>query len=291
MPGGFPAARVTDMHTCPMCMGAPLPILPPGAMTVLIGKLPAARMTDLCACVAPIPVPVDAIIFGSPTVLIGGLPAARLMDPTVKGGMILPPCMPTVLIGLVGVPVITLPGGLGPVSTVTLPDGTTATTVGNNIVITGEPAYQAQVLSDLQTLYTTPTGRSMIDSINNSPNGPVTIVPTTNGNEVSGVGPAGYKNADGSNGTGSGSTLSYNPDKTSIGDGSEPWMTRPPAVGLGHELAHVEDAQQGGWSDTDKHGGVLDDELEAVGLPPFQNRPHTENKIRDEMGLPPRPRY
>jgi hypothetical protein len=68
-------------------------------------------------------------------------------------------------------------------------------------------------------------------------------------------------------------------------------MTRPPAVGLGHELAHVEDAQQGGWSDTDKHGGVLDDELEAVGLPPFQNRPHTENKIREEMGLPPRPRY
>jgi len=113
MPGGFPAARVMDMHTCPMCLGAPFPVLPPAAVTVLIGKMPAARMGDLCACLiqAVVPIPsVDAIIFGSPTVLIMGQPAARMLDPTVKGGVILPPCCPTVLIGLVGVPVITLPG-------------------------------------------------------------------------------------------------------------------------------------------------------------------------------------
>jgi uncharacterized Zn-binding protein involved in type VI secretion len=99
---GFPAARVGDMHTCPMCMGAPFPVIPPGGITVLIGGMPAARLTDLCACVAPIPVPVDAIVFGSPTVLICGLPAARMLDPTAKGGAILPPCCPTVLIGLGG---------------------------------------------------------------------------------------------------------------------------------------------------------------------------------------------
>ncbi|MGL6209614.1 MAG: M91 family zinc metallopeptidase [Paracoccaceae bacterium] len=294
MPGGFPAARITDMHTCPMCMGAPFPILPPGAPTVLIGKLPAARMTDLCACLIPalVPIPsVDAIIFGSPTVLIGGLPAARMLDPTVKGGMILPPCMPTVLIGLVGTPTITMPGGLGPITTEVLPDGSTVTKVGDKITIAGDAAFQQAVVNDLATLYATPTGKSLIDSINRSPSGGVTIVPTTGGNAVGGVGPGGYKNADGTNGTGSGSTLSYNPNKTSIGDGSEPWMTRPPAVALGHELVHVEDAQQGGWSDTEKHGGVLDDELEAVGLPPFENHPHTENKIREQMGLPTRPRY
>jgi len=122
MPGGFPAARVTDMHTCPMCLGAPFPIIPPCALTVLIGGLPAARMTDLCACVAPIPVPVDAIVFGSPTVVILGLPAARMLDLTAKGGAILPPCMPTVLIGLVGVPTISLPGMPGAPNLPALPD-------------------------------------------------------------------------------------------------------------------------------------------------------------------------
>lgn len=111
---GLPAARVTDMHTCPMCMGAPLPIIPPAALNVFIGGLIAARMTDLCTCVAPIPVPVDAIIFGSPTVLIGKLPAARMTDPTVKGGMILPPCCPTVMIGMAGFadPTVIVPGVL-----------------------------------------------------------------------------------------------------------------------------------------------------------------------------------
>lgn len=107
---GLPAARVGDMHTCPMCMGAPMPVLPPGKPNVLIGGLPAARLSDLCACVAPIPVPVDAIILGAPTVLIGGLPAARMTDATAKGGMLLPPCCPTVLIGMAGVGAAGTPG-------------------------------------------------------------------------------------------------------------------------------------------------------------------------------------
>ena len=44
---GMPASRITDMHVCPMVtvlvphVGGP--ILPPGAVTVLIGGLPAAR--------------------------------------------------------------------------------------------------------------------------------------------------------------------------------------------------------------------------------------------------------
>jgi len=96
-----PAARVTDLHTCPMAPPPGLPILPPCALNVLIGFLPAARMSDLCACIGPPPAPVDAIVFGSPTVLIGGLPAARMGDPTAKGGVITTG-FPTVLIGVVG---------------------------------------------------------------------------------------------------------------------------------------------------------------------------------------------
>jgi uncharacterized Zn-binding protein involved in type VI secretion len=83
-----PAARVTDMHTCPMFNG-PVPhvggpILPPGAPTVLIGKLPAARMGDMCTCAGP----PDSIIIGSAKVMIKGQPAARMGDQTAHGGVI-----------------------------------------------------------------------------------------------------------------------------------------------------------------------------------------------------------
>ena len=93
-----PAARIGDMHTCPMVTpGVPPvphvggPILPPGCPTVLIGGQPAARATDMCTCVGP----PDAIAMGSPTVLIGNLMAARMGDPTVHGGVIILGC-PTV---------------------------------------------------------------------------------------------------------------------------------------------------------------------------------------------------
>ena len=87
----FPAARVTDQIVSTATLGAPLPIIPPGAPTVLIGGLPAARLSDGCG--------VDVIVKGSATVLIGGLPAARIADPTASGGAVLPPGAPTVLIG------------------------------------------------------------------------------------------------------------------------------------------------------------------------------------------------
>lgn len=280
------AARLTDMHTCPLCMGAPAPIIGVGAVNVLIGGLPAARVSDMCVCIPPwVP---DVIAMGSFTVLIGGMPAARAGDMTAKGGVILPPCCPTVLIGMAGSPTITTPSGLM-ITTVTLPDGTTETHIGNNIVVKGTPEFQAAVVKDMQTLYGTETGRSLIDSINNG-NGKVTVVETTGGNKVNGVQPQGWQQADGSNGTGSGSTLHYNPNRQQIGDGSEPWMTRPPAVALGHELVHCEQAQNGSWSNN-KTNGTENDELAAVGLPPFENNEHTENKIREELGQPRRPRY
>jgi uncharacterized Zn-binding protein involved in type VI secretion len=91
------AARVSDMHVCPMVNGVVPhvggPVLPPGCPTVLIGGLPAARVTDLCACTGP----PDTIVMGSTTVLIGGLPAARMGDSTAHGGVIVMGCF-TVLI-------------------------------------------------------------------------------------------------------------------------------------------------------------------------------------------------
>ncbi|SEC21397.1 Zn-binding Pro-Ala-Ala-Arg (PAAR) domain-containing protein, incolved in TypeVI secretion [Tenacibaculum sp. MAR_2009_124] len=95
---GNPAARVNDMHVCPMSTG-PVPhvggpILPAGEPTVLIGGMPAARMGDMAVCTGP----PDSIVAGSGTVLIGGMPAARMGDSTAHGGTIVAG-EPTVLIG------------------------------------------------------------------------------------------------------------------------------------------------------------------------------------------------
>lgn len=93
-----PAARVTDMHTCPMVTGVVPhvggPIMPPGCPTVLIGMLPAARIGDMVTCVGP----PDTIVKGSATVMIGNMPAARIGDNTAHGGVIVAGC-PTVMIG------------------------------------------------------------------------------------------------------------------------------------------------------------------------------------------------
>lgn len=85
------AARVSDMIVSTATQGAPVPIIPPGAPTVLIGGLPAARMGDGCGA--------DTIAMGSATVTIGGMPAARVGDPTAGGGAVMPPGAPTVMIG------------------------------------------------------------------------------------------------------------------------------------------------------------------------------------------------
>ncbi len=101
---GKPAARVGDMHVCPMVTpGVPPiphvggPILPPGMPTVLIGGVPAATMSSMCTCVGP----PDTIILGSMGVLIGGKPAARMGDSCAHGGTIVLG-LPTVLIGEAG---------------------------------------------------------------------------------------------------------------------------------------------------------------------------------------------
>jgi uncharacterized Zn-binding protein involved in type VI secretion len=97
----MPAARVGDMHVCPMVTpGTPPiphvggPILPPCMPTVITCGMPQARVTDMCTCIGPL----DSIATGSPMVLVGGLMAARMFDSTLHGGVIMTGA-PTVLIG------------------------------------------------------------------------------------------------------------------------------------------------------------------------------------------------
>ncbi|HAT1635549.1 PAAR domain-containing protein [Raoultella planticola] len=96
-----PAARITDMHVCPMVTpGIPPiphvggPLLPPGIPNVIICGLPAATLGNMAVCTGPI----DTVILGSTKVLIGNKPAARMGDSCAHGGTIVSGC-PTVLLG------------------------------------------------------------------------------------------------------------------------------------------------------------------------------------------------
>ncbi len=93
-----PAARIGDLHVCPMIDPGPKPHVGgpvlKGEPKVMIGFSPAARLGDTCTCVGP----PDPIAKGSATVMIGYCPAARMGDMTSHGGSITSGC-PTVMIG------------------------------------------------------------------------------------------------------------------------------------------------------------------------------------------------
>ncbi|HMD68926.1 MAG TPA: PAAR domain-containing protein, partial [Chitinivibrionales bacterium] len=71
--GGMPAARMGDMHVCPMATPGTPPIphvggsILLGSTGVFIGGAPAARMGDMAMCVGP----PSSVIMGCMTVLIG----------------------------------------------------------------------------------------------------------------------------------------------------------------------------------------------------------------------------
>jgi type VI secretion system secreted protein VgrG len=283
-----------------------MPIIPPGCLTVTIGGPFAARATDIAACTGP----PDMIAKGSATVLIGCLLAARQGDQTVHGGAIVMG-LPTVIIGDGagggggGGGGAGGPGGAGgskgtvvvgdlngmPI-VLNLDDGTI--TVGKGIIIkSDDPKFQSQTVNDVIAIGKTDTGGKLLNSIDNSGK-TVTIVPTAGGNETSyDNGADRFTGADGKPGPGTDATVGYNKDRQKIGD--EPWETRPPAIGLAHELVHADQANHGtqtpGMTDNDAKPDPADPsktaqektrEVEAAGIPPNDKRDFTENKIRDE---------
>ncbi len=93
MPGP-PQARLADMHAGPCTVTGPMPIIPPCALTVIVGKKPAARVGDMClgfvaSPVGPVPAPPHPIAKGSMTVMIQKQPAARIGDVCAMGGTII----------------------------------------------------------------------------------------------------------------------------------------------------------------------------------------------------------
>jgi type VI secretion system secreted protein VgrG len=305
---GMPAARIGDMHVCPMVTGVVPhvggPVLPPCAITVLTGSIPQARVGDMCTCVGP----PDVIVVGAFTVLVSGSPAARMLDTTAHGGKIIIG-LPTVLIGDSGGGGGGGGGGgagaAGSSSAKSLSKGsasgaakigkdTEKGTYGKSIVIEGDEAYQKKVRRDLDQIATTPSGKKLLADLERS-NKKITIRPTTKGNSVSL--PKGssdwQRKSDGTNGAGSDSTVNYNPENRSIG--TQDWQTRPPAIGLAHELIHAQHAAEGSIDlrrvandskpSPTNPGTFATEKLEEVrtaGIPPHDKGGYTENSIRSE---------
>jgi len=84
--GGQPAARIGDMHTCPLVNPGPVPHVGGpvvmGSPTVFIGGTPAARQGDILVCTGP----PDSVAIGFPTVLIGEAGAGGGGDSGGGGG-------------------------------------------------------------------------------------------------------------------------------------------------------------------------------------------------------------
>lgn len=93
-----PAARITDMHVCPMVtgivphVGGPVTL---GCFPVLSAMMPQARLGDMCVCVGP----PDVIVKGSSKALFGMMPAARIGDNTAHGGAIVLGAFPLLIGG------------------------------------------------------------------------------------------------------------------------------------------------------------------------------------------------
>jgi hypothetical protein len=84
-------------------------------------------------------------------------------------------------------------------------------------------------------------------------------------------------------GVGSNVRIDYDPGLEVLGDGSQAWMHRPPAIGLAHELVHAWTCMTGTRARDD-----AESERQAEGVGEFQHGTFTENRFRTAFGLDPR---
>ena len=319
-----PAARLTDMHTCPMATpGTPPvphvggPILPPCAPTVLVGGLPQARVTDMASCAGP----PDMIAQGAATVLVQGLPAARLGDTTVHGGVIVAG-MPTVLIG--GPAFTARPVGRVLRLRWGLPPWEWRLTYGKSIEIVPDPegmtpSFELRVLAALIRLDMTNTMHSVFDAIEESKHR--VIIENYRDEKDPWNATCWQHDGEGAQtpGKGSDSTVNWNPDVHGFGPpGATPdWQQPGSDVILAHELIHAAHNATGTHGDNWHNEVAVNEERNTVGLPAqyydwpgdswhgaaladTTGQPYTENGLRNEYrerginspvtGSPPEPR-
>lgn len=298
--GGQPASRIGDMHTCPMVtvlvphVGGPFVL---GSFTVIVGGSPQSRQTDMLICIGP----PDALLMGCPTVLVGMVGGMGGVS-AILGGL-----LAGLINFLAGYPRV-----------VQKPDGTTVTEYNSFITIEGTPEFQAKAVRDLNQIASTPSGKKLLASMQDSgkqcrihidtqPNGTPGNWAWTDPPPPAGANPPGYLKSGGSAGAAANTEIGYDPDRTSLsGPPGSPYNSanwaqspnRPADVGLYHEMVHSNDMSHGRLDDTQgtnvgpMAGTPIDNsELRAAGLPPYDNSDYSENTYRTDRGLPNRTFY
>jgi hypothetical protein len=166
------------------------------------------------------------------------------------------------------------------------------------IIIKGAKDFVAKAQSHLDQIARVPTGGRLLQSLA-SRGLTVTLVPSSRANEARpdnyraavALGKslrwrdeAGRARAVRGVGSGSNTTIKYNPDLLSVGS-AEAWQRQPPAIWLAHELIHADDAAYGRM-DPEIKDGVRNYERQAIGLPPYEMKEFTENRLRAEWDEP-----
>ncbi len=234
MIGGMPAARVGDMHVCPMLtglvphVGGPIAL---GSFTVLVSAMPQARQSDMAVCVGP----PDLVAMGAPTVMVG-------MAGGGGGG------------GAVGAAAGAAastgrsPLGEAPVAH-RLPDGSWETRLAN-VVVKGDPWFQAQVIRDLGRIRARRSGGATLASLRRSGRS-VTIVDGGSEGSYTASRGGGWRQADGRPGEPADSVVGYRPDRAMLrrapGDPArDPAGTpRTPDAALERQLSLADDLAHG----------------------------------------------
>ncbi|MBK9154975.1 MAG: type VI secretion system tip protein VgrG [Chloracidobacterium sp.] len=165
---------------------------------------------------------------------------------------------------------------------------------GDKIIVKGDDDFTGKTLNTLSELYNTPTGRQVMDNINNGTH--TTTIETLDEATARRNGAlARRENQAGSvtPGVGSDTTIFYNPD---VPDGpyTRPDGTTtdlPQAALLGHEMIH---AMHNDTGDNLRNNpepaepGSNEEESQTIGIHGHANDPLTQNQILEDLGSPDR---
>jgi type VI secretion system secreted protein VgrG len=175
----------------------------------------------------------------------------------------------------------------------------------SRLLIKGPAPFVEKTREHLVTLSRLPVGRKLFRSLSRSGR-LVTIVPAVRGSEAP---PEDFRAAIAKGkvlrwqdqwgrkktirgiGTGSDTTIKYNPDLV-FSAAAEASQRYPAEIGLAHELIHARDAAYG-QLDPGETEGLRNYERQAIGLPPYEQKEFTENRFRAQWHtrLPERTTY
>lgn len=161
---------------------------------------------------------------------------------------------------------------------------------GDHVRVEGNDAFVGNALSDLSTLYNTPTGRNTMDNINNGTHNttirelPLASAPGVGGGQATRVNQAGSTTP----GTGSDTIIEYAPTYTPVytDQNGNPVNGVRPAV-LGHEMGHAAHNDTGNNlrnNPEPAEPGSNEEESQTIGIHGHANDPNTENTLIRELG-------